>query len=397
MTKESGVFDTSMLIRHDIGEMPNINAAFIRDPRWKAHVASQITLYDQIIIPTHDYGVVAALVNWLGKEVFLDALETGAFRFVRTQDLLGYAGNGVGISGYTIDQGNSSTTQQWWQIALFKEPDRAIVAQLKNLCPKLLDPDITQLIDKILPNCSLSRYNNETFMKHIVHETYGAILHSQDLCNLVRNIVGANEGHIDLQRLPGIAANQLRTGIREDNRDAIDLVLRIAEFHRDLLIAADYPTADLYVPEGAERILAQKITRLNVSSTFTEGLFKLLDLNELPNVEEAVTSGKVDLVDIWCLRQKKEAYEFRRWLKNASPKDARDLERLYVSVLGSQSWISSTPGRVLRFVITTASGILGPLGSSIVGAIDSFFLERWLGGYSPKLFLDRYQNLFKKR
>jgi hypothetical protein len=211
----------------------------------------------------------------------------------------------------------------------------------------------------------------------------------------VRVMVGAEETGIDLQRIPGIAANQVRTGIREDNRDAIDLVLRIAEFHRDLVMAADYSNADLYVPTGAERLLAQKIARLNLGRSATEGFSKLLDLNGLPNVEEAVASEKLQLIDLWRLRQGKEALEFRGWLQSASPGDARDLERLYVSTLSAQPWISSTRTRVLRFVITTAAGFLGPVGSSIVSVIDSFFVERWLQGYTPKLFLDRYRDLFK--
>ena len=97
VTNGSGVFDSSLLIRHDVGEMPNLNASFIGQTRYKAHVASQLFIYDQLVIPTHDYGVVAALVNWFGKEVFLEALESGAFLFLRTKGLLGYAGNGAGI------------------------------------------------------------------------------------------------------------------------------------------------------------------------------------------------------------------------------------------------------------------------------------------------------------
>src|SRR5688572_18745483 len=108
MVNESSVFDSSLLIQHDIGKMSNINTTFMGDIQRKAHVASQILIYDQLVIPTHDYGVVAALVNWLGKEVFLETLEAGAFRFVRTKDLLGYVGNGVGLSGYTINEGASA-------------------------------------------------------------------------------------------------------------------------------------------------------------------------------------------------------------------------------------------------------------------------------------------------
>jgi hypothetical protein len=395
MANESRIFDSSLLVRHDIGTMSDINAAFIERPQPRAHIASQILIYDQLVIPTHDYGVVAALVNWLGKGIFLDALEVGAFQFVRPQGLLGYVGNGHGVSEYTITEGESARPLRWWQTALFKEPRQAITAQIENLCPRVSSREMPQLVERILPHCSLSHYDNETFMQHIARETYIEIQHSEKLQNIVRAMVGAGEPSIDLQRIPGIAANEVRTGIREDNRDAIDLVLRIAEFHRDLVMATDCSNADLYVPTGAEQLLAQKIARLNLGRSRTEGFSKLLDLNRLPNIGEAVVSGKVNLIDLWRLRQRKEARQFRAWLRNASPEDARDLERLYVSTLSRQSWINSTSARTLRFVITTAAGVVDPIGGFIVGATDSFFVERWLHGYNPKLFLDRYQDLFK--
>jgi len=375
--------------------MPDLNAAFIGQPQAKAHVASQILIYDQLVIPTHDYGVVAALINWLGKEIFQAAVESDAFRFVRTMDLLGYAGNGVGISGYTILEGDSAKPMQWWQIALFKEPERAIAAQIEKFCPLVLHSEVPRLVQRILRHCSLSHYDNETFKQHIAREAYREIQRSEELSNLVRASVGVREPPTDLQRLPGLTANQMRMGIRENGRDAINLVLCVAEVHRDLVMAADYPTADLYVPRGSERLLAQKIARLKLGTVATEGFSKVLDLNGLPDVEAAVSCGRLQLIDLWRLRQSKEAGEFRRWLRIASPEDARALERLYVSALASQPWISSTQARVLRFAITTAAGALGPLGSFIASAVDTFFAERWLRGYSPKLLFDRYRDLFK--
>jgi hypothetical protein len=206
---ESSVFDSSLLIQHDIGEMSNINTAFIGNIQYKAHVASQILIYDQLVIPTHDYGIVAALVNWLGKEIFLEALEAGAFRFVRTKDLLGYVGNGVGLSGYTISEGPSAMPLQWWQIALFKEPQLAITVQIENLCPQILGREVPQLVEKILPYCFLSQYDNATFMQHVAHETYAEIQHSEELRRLVGASVGSGEPRVDLQRLPGLRVNEM--------------------------------------------------------------------------------------------------------------------------------------------------------------------------------------------
>ena len=62
--------------------------------------------------------------------------------------------------------------------------------------------------------------------------------------------------------------------------------------------------------------------------------------------------------------------------------------------LGKTTLADSLPLRTIRFAITSVAGI-NPVIGLAVGAIDNFFVDKWLSGYSPKLLLDELSKLFK--
>lgn len=55
--------------------------------------------------------------------------------------------------------------------------------------------------------------------------------------------------------------------------------------------------------------------------------------------------------------------------------------------------IESLPFKTVRFVITTAVGTIEPISGVCMGAVDSFFIDKWLKGFSPKLFIDQLRKL----
>ena len=151
--------------------------------------------------------------------------------------------------------------------------------------------------------------------------------------------------------------------------------------------------ADILTSEGSELILKNKLARAGINKTYIEGFFSLLDLNRIPNIDSAISKGLITLSDVWDIRQKNTSKKFRRWLKRADTKDARELERLYNDSLGMKPLIESLPFKTVRFVITTAVGTIEPISGVCMGAVDSFFIDKWLKGFSPKLFIDQLRKL----
>ena len=122
----------------------------------------------------------------------------------------------------------------------------------------------------------------------------------------------------------------------------------------------------------------------------------MLELNNIPDIRQAVMSDDIDLSTIWSLRQKRISSQFREWLREASPQNRRDLEKAYVQVLGKSTLADSLPIRTIRFAVTTIAG-LNPIVGLVAGAIDNFFVDKWLSGYSPKLLLDELSKLFQHK
>ena len=73
--------------------------------------------------------------------------------------------------------------------------------------------------------------------------------------------------------------------------------------------------------------------------------------------------------------------------------DLRDLEKAYVASLPDVSLVNTLPVKALRFIITATVGAIDPVISIVIGSIDGFFVEMWLTGYAPKLFIDEMKNL----
>jgi hypothetical protein len=77
------------------------------------------------------------------------------------------------------------------------------------------------------------------------------------------------------------------------------------------------------------------------------------------------------------------------------------LAKLYTQSLEKERWISSYPARTLRWAVIAAAGAIasrvagipGEIGVAALAGVDSLFVEKWLSGYSPRLFIDELKRL----
>lgn len=368
------------------------NSFFHTNPFNRAHLANQFLLYECIAIPTKDFGIVPILIYWLGLKDFERILKAKALYFLHLPSILGYAGNGDGISGFIV-QPSKSKSFQWWQDALFGDIAKAVDIQLRYMCPFIGQKQRAKLVTLVLNRSQEVEYNNDFFNKHIKHESYTDIMEDQELSTLVA-ILSGNPDKIDLTRVSGVDQNQLIVADSDKLTGSADLILRVAEINMTLAMGKQFDDSDVFIPEGGEVLVKSKLARAKVSPSTLENFISLLDLEGMPDPGVAIIAGEQSLRDIWRLRQKKASREFRKWLRTADFGDARELERLYVRSLGRKSFYEALPTRILRFAITKAADIVYPTAGVALEIADSFFVEKWLQGYTPRLFLDQVRKLF---
>jgi len=392
--QSDSIIDSKLFVRLDLDISLKANSLFQTDPNNRAHLASQLLLYDKITIPTKDFGILPILINWLGTKTFIEALESDTFSFLHRKALLGYQGSGSGISEFTV-LCSEAKKMSWWQDAMFGEMDVAVEQQLKNMCPFIPRQERGRVVRDIISKSREVDYDKNFFMKNIVHETYTDIMKNTSLSLLLFVMQDSKQeaNKIDLRRLEGVGPNQVRFLGLHGIKDAIDLVLRIAEINMEIYMSTLSDNADLFTSEGAELLLKDKLIRAGVGSNYLDGFVSLLELNNIPDIGKAIAGGNISLLDIWKLRKKRISKDFRKWLRKATNKDARNIERLYVASLGNKALIDSLPLRAIRFAITSIASAVSPAIGLPFGIVDSFFVNKWLSGYSPKLFLDELSKI----
>lgn len=392
--ESNSIIDSRLFVRLDLDISLKANSLFQTNPNNRAHLASQLLLYDKIIIPTKDFGIVPVLINWLGLKTFIKALESDAFSFLHRKTLIGYAGNGNGISEFIIS-GSGAKRMSWWQDAMFGEIDVAVEQQLRNMCPFISRQERARVVEEIISKSRDVDYDNDFFIRNIRHETYTDIMKNTSLSLLL--FVMQNSKHesdkIDLRRLEDVGPNQIRFLGLDRIKDPVDLILRIAEINMEIYMSTLSDDADLFTSDGAELLLKDKLIRAGIGSNYLGGFLSLLELNNIPDIGKAIANDSISLLDIWGLREKRISKNFRKWLGKATTKDARDIEKLYVESLGNKTLVNSLPLKAIRFAITSAVSASSPVIGLALGVVDSFFVNKWLSGYSPKLFLDELSKI----
>ncbi|MCU7929040.1 MAG: hypothetical protein KZQ97_21770 [Candidatus Thiodiazotropha sp. (ex Dulcina madagascariensis)] len=390
MSREA-ILNAKVWPRIGMDHAPTKNAELLANSYYKAELATQLLLYDRIIIPTNDFGIVPILANWMGYSTFVNALLSKSVEFIRLNSCLGYVGNGIGLSLFRIEPGDSKELY-WWQTTMFGELNTSLELQLLNSMPEISKSEVNRLHDLVITSTSEFQFENDDFIKNVANESYLDAQQTQSIREKIAAYYKSNSP-INLNHLPGVNGNQMRASGIEIINDAVDLILRVAEVNIEIELAAIASGADIFTSSKTEDILYSKLNRERLGHESIKGLTQLFELTNLPNIESVVANDKLHFSDVWLARSSKNAKSFRKWFRKATIEDARDIEKAYVDSLNKIPSVASLPTKTLRFVVTTAAGLVWPPAGLAAGAVDNFFLEKWLSGYNPRLFIDEMRKL----
>ncbi|MDX8128208.1 hypothetical protein QLH52_13005 [Methylomonas sp. OY6] len=120
-----------------------------------------------------------------------------------------------------------------------------------------------------------------------------------------------------------------------------------------------------------------------------------LDRSAISDFQEITLKGSPSIVEV--INQKKRSFEeflellssakkFKNWLKGKSPDES--LITGYLEDITAQGWLSSAPGKVLRYVVGSSVGAIEPISGLAISAGDSFFLDKLFSGWKPNQFIE---------
>jgi len=395
--RADAIVDGSLYPRHYTSHLEQRNRAFFSEPSLLSHFASQLLLYEHLIIPTNDFAIVPALLQWMGRDAFEEALDSATIAFLRRKGSLMYGGNGAGLSEYGI----SDTPEKpfdWARRAFWGDLGEAIELQLLHGQPDLAATERERLARKAVGQSQTAEYTNDYFIKNIATESYTDIRDTPELRSVFMQLAAA-AGHkpgaaLSMAHLPGVKANSFEIAGIGPPASLPQLAEQVAEANMDIVLAELAGGTDFYVPRGMDALLKGKLLRAGCPPARLQGFIQLLKINGIPDIRPAVESGTLSLSNLWKVRQSRRAKHFRKWLAKADAGPADDFVRMYRESLEQTSLMESLPARIIRYGVLTAVGVWHPLIGAGAGLVDTLFTEKFVRGYRPKLMFNELAKLF---
>ena len=345
-------------------------------PRF-SRLLDSLVLYETVYIPTQDFMSASVLVGVLGDKAVIEMLEAGDIKFVRLRGALAYVGNGGGLLAYEIHAKEGEAH------APFADDEKALDWALSGLTTKP-DPLVHRLVLRNTKTIGI-----EKICELIKHETYRDILDSRHL----RDAFAIRNTHLD--RLVGVKPDQVRVAESYDSAvvgDEIDTVLRISRANLELHLAMQTGCLDSTTGTPIGHLLRGKRERMQVEQKSFESYATLKELAEVPDLSLHVLDSPLELrhyrvADILGPKHTRDGGEFRTWFHANCRSDPREVAKRYIALLHQSQFVNTLPGKIIRFLVSTGAGFLGPVAGVMAGAGDSLFGD-FLRKSNPKFFIE---------
>ena len=332
-------------------------------------------LYDEIVIPTQDFLGYGILVDVLGERAVLDLLEADRLRFLRVKGSIAYGPAGRGLMTYVMMNSEKRPVRGMGEV------EEAITWALGGSNAPRRDP--------LLASLALQKTQEiELPVGEIRHETYMDVLNSPYL----REAFSLRSR--DMDNLAGIDRTQMRvySGPEASHRgDEIDTLLSIAAANLELRLAQVAGCSDASTLSPVGHLLKAKADRSFDGLDAAEAFTVLREIADVPDVGEAVLNKHTTVGDVIKISKTRNGEQFRKWFHENCRDNPIATGKEYAALLRDVPRIQSIPVKVLRFILTSGIGAIpgiGPLLGLAGGAVDNFFIEKWLRGNSPKYLIE---------
>ncbi len=340
-------------------------------------------LYDEVYVPTQDFLSLTILLGVLGEDAVQDLLATGTLKFIRVKGGITYVGNGLGIQPAEIFSKENQAQP------FCSEMDYAVDWAINGLDIKIKDKKLSQ---KIIDNSI--EIDVKQITEEIKYETYRDINSSIELQSFfsLRNK--------SLNNLKGIKKTEVRTygGKNSDSwkGDEIDTCLLLSNTNLELKLMETTGCLDMTTSNPIGHMLRAKFKREVGKKNNTDSMTVLKEIASIPDYGEALLNKQINYSDLMRIKTTKNGAEFRTWFHKNCNGDDKVIAKEYIKLLQDSPKIEKLPIKILRFIITSGLGFIPIVGSAIgtgAGIIDTFFLDKWSKGYSPKFFIEDLKQL----
>jgi hypothetical protein len=207
--------------------------------------------------------------------------------------------------------------------------------------------------------------------------------------------------NFNLNKLWGITPNDVRVygGLDSDTpmpKDEVDSYLLLNNTNLEIKLMELSNCGNMTTANPIGHVLKAKFE--SQENSVKNSLVVLKEIAEIPDFARSVLDKQISFKDLLNIKNSKNGEEFRTWFHNNCNGDDKIIAKEYIKMLEKTPKVASLPSKILRYVVTTGIGfipIVGPLLGASSGFIDSFFIEKWGPGHSPKFFINNLKQLSK--
>jgi hypothetical protein len=158
-----------------------------------------------------------------------------------------------------------------------------------------------------------------------------------------------------------------------------------------LQIADEPRIDDLRVDALEETVLKAKFGQLLHEKRSREWS-ELCQVRRVPDVASLISDGQLQFADVTRVRKTNACQRFRKWLHTQSEENPpAEIVSAYIDALVAKKPVDRPAIKAVRIALTNVLGLIPAIGSLVSLAayiVDSFVLDRLLGGWTPSTFLD---------
>ena len=336
-------------------------------------IYEDLILHDQIFIPTQDYLTACGLILVLGERNFISLLEDKRIHFLRLSGAFGYGkGTGVGGTLLTFVDPNSKRPQD-------SSIEESIKVGLSVISTQITEKD--KIIDLLIKESTPLEMS--TVLDAVKSDTF------RDLRATSLWKDNYNFPNKDLLALPGMEDMQVRV-IRPGTNpkiNPVDALLSLALFNIELYLSLKFDCNSSSTGSPLGDLIDIKLDRLVEQSVRSKNMWSLLEINNIPDLGKLDLKEEGNFKDLLKIIRSQNANEFRKWFHERKILDEREIFKEYVGLLSEVPAIQTLPSKAIRFCVGNGLGFVPVVGLAF-SFIDTFLLEKFLKGKSPRYFIE---------
>jgi hypothetical protein len=350
-----------------------------------------------------DTGTVLNLLKQIGVENFLNLLDRKNVSAVYCEEILGTHTESVGVSQVhqfvafsfagSNDVGQLKTTPERLQYQVEKN----------GFSKKITDNFVSRFLRKV----PVKKINGNHFIdggvtvaaqrdlmdaQYVRRAVRIAVLQAEDGYDLGDkfsfDVLNSDLGNFVFTDIDFETVNNRRIQRAAPIADKITpahLLSSILDARADMALAAHYG-GDFITSRVTSSIIqvkyAEMLRRTNLNAV-AQREFIEIQLPDAPCIAEIVDSGERDFKEFLTLLDR--ASRFKEWMASVNPDEG--LIRTYIKDISKNSIVDRMPAKVLRYILTTGIGDFGLTAAAAIGFVDSFLVQKFLGGWRPNHFV----------